>query len=406
MPIVVQKFGGTSVATEERRAAVIERILEAKENNYGVVVVVSAMGRTGEPYATDTLINLLHDTDDKSNQRDLDLVMSCGEVIAAGVLASQLRQSVGKVTVLTGWQAGVITDERHGDARVISVRTERIRQLLVAGHIVLVTGFQGLSEAGEVTTLGRGGSDTTAAALGVALSAEKVEIYTDVDGIMTADPRMVEEARVLDVLDYSEVLQLAYEGARVIHPRAVELAMRQNVPLLIKHHDGRSAGTLITAAALYERRRKVRPVTGVAHLTGIAQLIIRPSTRGTDCFNHELFAALTRHGVSVDLINICPHLKMMTVQERDIPAAERAVAELSVAAEIRPGCAKVSVVGIGMRRVPGVMATIARALHEAGVEILQTGDSHLHISCLIRKEDIAQAMSALHRHFELETEVN
>lgn len=399
MPVIVQKFGGTSVSTQENRAAAVQRVVDARQQGNSVVVVVSAMGRKGDAYATDTLIGLVSAAG-TTDLRELDMVMSCGELLSAGVFAAQLRKRLPKVVFLSGWQAGIITDSEFGNAHIVGIKPDRIQQLLSDGYVVVVAGFQGLSQSGEVTTLGRGGSDTTAAALGVALQADIVEIYTDVEGIMTADPSIVKDAKVLDVLDYSEVFQMANEGAKVIHPRAVELAMKRNIPLLVKHTKGNHPGTLIRAVALYETGRK-RPVIGVTYRTQIAQVSLSPKAQVDPHLDVAIFTSLADQGISVDLINVCPAVKMFTVAEQDVEMARSILSELEVELRITTGCAKISVVGMGMRGVPGVMATVARAMQAANLQILQSSDSHMTISCLVDQKDMALAVNTLHSHFHL-----
>ncbi|MEW6048068.1 MAG: aspartate kinase, partial [Bacillota bacterium] len=234
MRIVVQKFGGTSVATPETRRQVVRHIVRTRDDGYAVVAVVSAMGRRGDPYATDTLLELLaKEAGTTPDPREQDQLLCCGEVIACTLVAQALIREGVAARSLTAAQAGIVTDEEYGEARVLQVRTERIRRELAAGRVPVVAGFQGITEAGEMTTLGRGGSDTTAAALGVALGAELVEIYTDVDGLKAADPRVVPEAPTLSSVAYREAAELAHLGARVVHPRAVEIAMEGHVPLRI-----------------------------------------------------------------------------------------------------------------------------------------------------------------------------
>lgn len=222
MKIVIQKFGGTSVATQQRRERVTDRIIDALNKGNSPVVVVSAIGRKGDPYATDTLLSLINNGECSVDKREEDLLMSCGEIISAVVMAETLEKRGYSVRVLTGGQAGIVTDANHTDAEILRVDTIRLTALLSSGIIPIVTGFQGMTEDGDVTTLGRGASDLTAAVLGEALRASEIQIYTDVDGIMTADPRIVPDAKVIDCISYNEVFQLADYGAKVIHPRAVE----------------------------------------------------------------------------------------------------------------------------------------------------------------------------------------
>lgn len=397
MPILVQKFGGSSVSTPENRQAAIERVLQARAQGYAVVVVVSAMGRQGAPYATDTLIELVSSSGQLA-ERDLDLVLACGEIISAGVFLAELQQQC-PAAMLTGQQAGILTDTVHGDARIVHVDSARVNELLAGGQVVVVTGFQGIGVDGEITTLGRGGSDTSAVALGVALRAEAVEIYTDVAGIMTADPKLEPEAKVLSVVDYQEMLQMSYEGARVLHSRAVEMAMHNNLRLIVRSPAGENPGTLITSATSYEARRSY-PAIGVAHKSGLAQVSLQTDTKdpGFDC---RLFAGLAEQRISVDLINVSPKSKMFTIGAASIERVHEVLQRLATPYEIRTGCSKVSVVGVGMRGIPGVMATLCRALHEAKVEILQTSDSHMTISCLIDEQQLVAAVKSLHDHFRL-----
>lgn len=401
MAVIVQKFGGTSVATPELREKALSKVLACRAENNDVVVVVSAMGRKGDPYATDTLISLLSKAG-VVDKRDMDIMMACGEIMSCTIVASTLRRAGVKAMALTGWQAGIVTDNSYGNARIITVETDYLKSLLATGVVPVVAGFQGASDAGEITTLGRGGSDTTAAAIGVALGAKCVEIYTDVEGIMTADPRIVPEARVLNSIDYSEVFQMASQGSKVIHPRAVELAMQRSIPLIIKSTFSDAPGTTITNNVFYEQKRG-KPVTAVAHITRVAQVVIHtPGDDGT--LEYDIFHRLAEKGVSVDLINVSPGEKKFIIGDDSTEDTRTALKDLGVDVTIRPGCAKISVIGAGMRGIPGVMAKVVAALRESQVRILQTSDSHLTISVLTDEQDLERATKALHKHFKLSTE--
>lgn len=404
MRIIVQKFGGTSVATPALRAQVADKVLKAKADGCDPVVVVSAMGRLGEPYATDTLLNLARSVCRDGSPRELDLIASCGEIIASVVMCNTLRARGLAATALTGWQAGIITTADYTEAEIIRVEPDNILRCLKEGKTVVVAGFQGRAENGDVTTLGRGGSDTTAVALGAALGAEVVEIYTDVDGVKTADPRIVPEARTIEVMNYSEVFQLAHQGAKVIHSKAVEIAMRRNIPLRIRSTFSDSPGTLITSSAEAGGWPGLRGkiITGVTYILGVAQVKVHtPDSERQAELELAVFDALADAGVSVDLINVSPELKMFIIKGEQIPTAEARLKALGVEYEIVPRRAKVSIVGAGMRGVPGVMARVVRALSAAGVRILQTADSHLTISCLVAEEDVNKAVRALHDQFGL-----
>jgi aspartate kinase len=235
MNILVQKFGGTSVESYEKMNKVCEIIEKYKDNGHDLVIVVSAMGRKGAPYATDTLIQLCKQVNEHVSKRELDLIMSCGEIISGTLLVNILKSKKINSILLTGAQAGIITNGKYGDSSVLNVNPHRIKEELEKDNVVVVTGFQGITENGEITTLGRGGSDTSAVIVGAGLSAEIVEIYTDVDGIMTADPRIEPDAKVINSINYDEVFQMAEKGAKVIHPRAVEIAKNNNIILKIKN---------------------------------------------------------------------------------------------------------------------------------------------------------------------------
>jgi len=403
--IIVQKFGGTSLATAAYRDLVADRVTSATRRGLSPVVVVSAMGRVGDPYATDTLLRLARDVFPDNPPRETDLLVACGEIISAVVMAGTLRNRGFPAIVLTGGQAGIITDRAFGNARILRVEPEHLRRHLERGDLSVVAGFQGVAETGDITTLGRGGSDTTAAALSVALRAELLEIYTDVNGVKTADPRIVPEARTLPVVSYEEIFQMAHQGAKVVHPRAVELAMRANVPVRVRStfdDPEKEAGTLIThgfeVAGQWDGLSRV--VTGVTHLPDVVQFAVDGSGEQTDAV--RLFRVLADAGVSVDLINVSPDRRRFIVAADDAARAHRTLEGKGFTVAVRPECAKVSVVGTGMRGIPGVMAAVVEALQQDGVQILQSADSHVTISCLVARPDMERAVQALHRKFGLE----
>lgn len=405
MGLIVQKFGGTSLADSDGRRRVADRICSARENGYDVVAVVSAMGRYPEPYSTDGLLRLLQEYSQEWVQRETDLLMSCGEVVSAVVMAHLLRQRGCRAVALTGGQAGIITTPDYGDAHIVRVDTHRIREHLSMQEVVVVAGFQGVTSDGETTTLGRGGSDTTAAALGSALAALRVEIFTDVNGIMTADPRLVQAATTVDCLSYREVCEMAEMGAKVIHPRAVEIAMEGRLPLVIRSTFSDEGGTLIGANAGESGAVEIsgdRLVTGIAHIAHLAQVRVSTDGEGDQALDARvLFRCLADSGISVDLINLSPSEACFTIKESDAKRASTILQSLRLNSVVEGGYAKISAVGAGMRGVPGVMATIVEALSDAGVRIYQTADSHTSISCLVRMRDMEAAAVALHERFGL-----
>lgn len=404
LKVLVQKYGGTSVSTADKRALVVQRVREALQEGYGVSLVISAMGRQGEPYATDTLKSLALQACGSIAQRELDLIMSCGEIISAVVMAATLCNEGISACALSGAQAGLLTDGCYGEAEVIDCRPEKLTRLMEQKIVPVVAGFQGVDNDGELNTMGRGGSDTTAVILGAALQAEKVEIYTDVSGIMTADPRIFKEARVIQQITYGEVCQLAYEGAKVIHPRAVEVAMRNNVNVVVKNPEDDGPGTLITGEHILREgsfsTRGRRAVTGIAHTTGLVQFFIE-FMEPDPLRELDIFQRIAAAEINIDLISVFPRVKAFTVKEEHCHRVEQILKELEVAYRLDQDCAKVSVVGVGMHGIPGVMARVVEVLHAQGISIKQTGDSNITISLLLAKDDLPQAIKTLHDSFQL-----
>lgn len=398
MKILVQKFGGTSVSTKERRQLAIKKVLESIQNGYKPVVVVSAMGRKGEPYATDSLLSLLDEDFKKCNKQGLDLLMSCGEIISSVVFCSDLNKIGYNAVPLMGGQAGLITNEDFGNAEVIRVDTTRIMELLNSSVIPVVTGFQGISENGLITTLGRGGSDTSAAIIGGALGADEVEIYTDVDGIMTADPRIVNNASLIRHISYSEVFQLADQGAKVIHPRAVEAAMRYNVKLSIKNTLSDNEGTLISNC-IFNDSNKI--ITGITHMSDRVQIkVIFDKNKNNENYE-DLLDILGGNNISIDLINVFPHEKIFTVDDKDKYIVYSLLEKLGLTFSTEENCSKIAIIGSGMKGVPGVMARILKRLRREGIDVLQTADSHMTIWCLVKSVNTEKAILSLHDEFGL-----
>lgn len=398
MKILVQKFGGTSVSTPERRSQVVEKVAKALKNGYQSVVVVSAMGRKGEPYATDTLLSMITEEFKLQNPLAADLLMSCGEIISSVVLCNELSRNNIECVPLTGGQAGILTDENYGDASVLKVDTQNLLNILKSGKVPVVTGFQGYSKTGYITTLGRGGSDVTAAILGAALNAVEVEIYTDVDGIMTADPRIVKEASLIKQISYNEVFQFADQGAKVIHPRAVEVAMNSNILLSIKNTMSDSKGTIIGSFSSHSSNKII---TGITHIGGRLQIKVK-FQENADNYNYKaLLDILAKNFISIDLINVFPHEKIFTVDSSNRNSIEAIMKDLSLCYESIDDCSKLAVIGSGMRGIPGVMARILRVLANEGIDVLQTADSYMTIWCLVKSDNIQKAINALHKEFQL-----
>ncbi|WP_010530678.1 aspartate kinase [Lentibacillus jeotgali] len=402
MQILVQKFGGTSVQTEDNRTHVIQHIKNALMNDYKIVVVVSALGRKPAPYATDSLLDLVDFPKNYNSNRELDILMSCGETIASVVLSNELQKNHISATALTGAQAGFVTNDDFNQAKIKEVKPDRVLNEFKEHDVVVVAGFQGQSSDGEITTIGRGGSDTTAAAMGAAVNAERIEIFTDVNGIMTADPSVVSSARPLDIVTYTEICNLAYQGAKVIHPRAVEIAMQAKIPMRVRSTYVEDEGTLITASRIQEMGTDIpdRLITGIAHMSSITQISVQTKEE-THRLQSDVFKAMAEAGISVDFINISPNGVIYTVPDTHTKKAVHILETLGFYPEITKNCAKVSAVGAGMTGVPGVASKIVQSLTDAGVQILQSADSHTTIWVLIHEDDLKPAVNALHDVFAL-----
>ncbi len=404
--IVVQKYGGSSVATTEKIAKVAKRIAKRAETD-SVVVVVSAMGDT-----TDDLIEMAKALSHTPDDREMDKLLSTGEQASSALMAMALHELGQKAISLTGGQAGIITERTAGKARILKIDTKRLKEELECGNVIVVAGFQGITENAswaDITTLGRGGSDTTAVALAAALKADKCEIYTDVNGVYTADPRVVPESSQLNTISYEEMLELAGQGARVMHSRAVELGQIYEVDILVANSQTEAPGTLITKE---DPEMEVRnPVKGIAHDTDVARitLVSIPDQPG---IASKIFHNLSEAHINVDVIvqNVGAegHTDLsFTVSETDFEKAKKiiepVVSEMG-AREMRvdQDVAKVSVVGSGMRSAPGYADAMFTALADEKINIYSITTSEIRITCLIQRELAKQAVKALHKTFELE----
>ncbi len=398
MKIIVQKFGGTSVSNHENRKSVVNKVLSSIKNGYSPIVVVSAMGRKGQPYATDTLLSLISDDLKEKNPLVTDSLMSCGEIISTAVMCDELAEMQINSVPLTGGQTGIITDENYTNASVLKVETENIFNILKQGKVPVVAGFQGISNGGFVTTLGRGGSDVTAALLGAAVNAEKIEIFTDVDGIMTADPRIVRDASLIEEISYNEVFQFADQGAKVIHPRAVEIAMRANIPLVIKNTMSECNGTIICSNSTEDSSSVI---TGITHMKNRDQIKISYEDNKDNNYYFEILDSLANNMISIDLINVFPKEKIFTIDHKDFKKFQSLMIKMKIKYTFLLNCSKIAIIGSRMRGIPGVMAKILRTLVRANIEVLQTADSHTTIWCLVEDKDAEKAINALHKEFKL-----
>jgi aspartate kinase len=405
MALIVQKYGGSSVADAEKIKNVARRIVATKDAGNEVVVVVSAMGEN-----TDNLLKLAYQLTSHPADRELDLLLSTGEVVSSTLLAMALEEMGYEAISLTGAQAGIRTDAVYSQARIVGIDPERIVNELDKGNIVIVAGFQGITEGMDITTLGRGGSDTTAVALAASLAAEVCEIYTDVEGVYTADPRLVPEARKVDEISYEEMLELASYGAKVMHPRAVELGELFHIPIRVASSFSQNPGTLIHGGGSMEIRNKVR---GIAHDLDVAKITVVgvPDRPGIAM---SIFEPLAKANISIDTIVQNASINNITdltftVAKSQLEKAmavvrpiARAIGAGDCVSDARLG--KVSIIGTGMQNTPGFAARMFTALSEQGINIQLISTSEIRITCIIAEDRVKDAAQALHRAFELEKE--
>jgi aspartate kinase len=387
---VVMKFGGTSVADPEKLKSVARRLVAARESGSRVVAVLSAMGTT-----TDELLDLARQVSSRPEPRELDMLISVGERISCALAAMAIHDLRHEAISLTGSQAGIVTDTVHGKAKIVDVRARRIHEALDQDKIVLVAGFQGVSaDSFDVTTLGRGGSDTTAVALAAALGAQVCEVYTDVDGVYTADPRLVPDARKLDVLSYEEMLEMASSGARVMATRSIEVARSHNVRLHVRSTFNDTDGTWI-------REEDNRMLEEKALISGVVHQREETVYRVQGASASRLFAALADASINVDTIVQTGTDIVFSAPVEDRPDAERALDGLGVDWSARDDLGKVSLIGAGMKSHPGVAAKTFATLETAGIEAPVISTSPIKIACHVPSADVDRAVQALHEAFEL-----
>ncbi len=405
--VIVQKFGGTSVADTDKIKNVAKTVIKEKNNGNDVVVVVSAMGHT-----TDYLVKMAKDLSPNPSGREMDMLLSTGEGVSIALLAMAIQSQGYDAVSFNAMQIGIMTENVHSKARIVDIKTDKLKQNLKEGKIIVVAGFQGVTEDGEITTLGRGGSDTSAVALAAALNAERCDIYTDVEGVYTTDPRIVPKATRLDEISYEEMLELAHAGANVLHPRSVETAKQFNVPLRVRSSfKTDNLGTLILGV---DKMEIYKPVTGVAADLSQARIVVCdvPDVPGQAA---KLFGKLAKEHISVDMIIQSYARKVSNTNdiaftidsadlEKTIKTLEEMKKELNCGdIQINDNIAKVSIVGAGMIDRPGIASTMFETLAKLGVNIKMISTSEIKISCLVSKEDAHRALQALHEEFELES---
>lgn len=403
--VIVQKFGGTSVADTEKIKRVAQNVIREKKNGNDVVVVVSAMGHT-----TDYLVKMAKDINPNPSGREMDMLLSTGEGVSIALLAMAIEAAGYDAVSFNAMQIGIFTENVHSKARIVDIKTDKLKKNLAEGKIIVVAGFQGVTENGEITTLGRGGSDTSAVALAAALNAERCDIYTDVEGVYTTDPRIVPNASRLDEISYEEMLELAHAGANVLHPRSVETAKQFNVPMRVRSSfNVENEGTLILGV---DNMEIYKPVAGVAADLSQTRIVVCdvPDIPGQAA---RLFSNLAKENISVDMIIQSYARKVsntndiaFTIDSSDTDKAVETLNKLKPEMkygeiQVNPEIAKVSIVGAGMIDRPGIASAMFETLAKENINIKMISTSEIKISCLVNKEDAHKAVKALHDVFDL-----
>jgi len=400
--IIVMKFGGTSVGNAQKIERVADRIIEARNSGKSVAVTVSAMGD-----ATDRLVDLAGEITDDPSRREMDVLLSTGEQVSIAVLTMALHRKGHSCVSLTGIQAGILTDDLHSNAKILSIKADRMLKELKNDNIVVVAGFQGTNKAGDITTLGRGGSDTTAVAVTAALKAKYCEIYTDVDGVYSTDPNLVEKAVKIHSLSYEEMLEMASSGAKVLHLRAVEFARKHNVVIHVRSSFNSNEGTWVMDKKKIDTRMEKPLITGVTYDTdqvkiSIFELEDKPGEAAA------LFGKFAENNINIDLIvqNVSEKglaAISLTIKKEDLPIAKKVLEELKQKhVEIDTDISKVSIIGSGMQTHPGVAARMFRILADDGINIEMISTSPIRISCVINKSKAKEAVKSLHNGFDIE----
>ncbi|MFJ7840700.1 aspartate kinase [Lysinibacillus sphaericus] len=407
MASIVLKFGGPAIASTERIQEVAKIAMAKKEHGYDVVVVTAAMGRTAKD-----LTKMVRALSDDASKREMDVLLSTSSQLSSALFAIALQEAGYDAVSLTGWQAGVQTDAKHFNARIDQIDVRRMQEHMTQGQIVVIAGEQGMNTANNITTLGKGGAETTAVAIAAALDAERVEIYTNVDGVYTADPSHIEKARKLQAISYDEMLELSHLGSHILHPRAVELAKKFQIPVIIRSSVVDTVGTLLKEEVEMERNLIVR---GVAFEADIIRLTIGYDTYSTASLA-DMFAILAENRINVDIIvqaiieGVKPSVSF-TILKEEFAEALRVLenSKLSLGfsfADFEIGLAKVSIIGSGMASNPGVAARMFDRLRREDIPVKMVSTSEIKVSVVVPQDEMIRAANALHEEFNLEEEIH
>lgn len=395
MELILQKFGGTSVQTKKSRLMCIKKVEQSLKYNNKLVVVISAIGRKEDPYSTDMLLSLISDNFKKRYPKYTDKLMSCGEIISAIIFASELRDRGINAIPIVGKDIGIITDDNFGNANILEINIEKIVSLLNDGIVPIIAGFQGITSDGDITTLGRGGSDISAVKLAEVLECNKVQFFKDVDGLMTVDPKIVVNAKSIDEISYEELFELSIFGNNIIHPKAVKIAMESNIPIVIKNTFNDFKGTVIN-----NNSKDTDDVfKGMTYLKNCVQIKIFRDENKENQNYYKVFQEISTKNIVIDFINIFTDHKIFTVYKKDFDDIINILDNYNLKYSIIKNCSKIGIVKANLKNVSITMAKLIELLHKENIEVMQTNHSNMSIWLLVTNDDLDRSLNVIHNNF-------
>ena len=395
MECILQKFGGTSVQTKNSRLICISKIKESIYNGNKKVVVISAIGRKNDPYSTDELLSLVSENFKKNNPLYLDKLISCGEIISSIVFTSELQSNNVNALPLIGQDIGILTDNNFGNAKILNIDTSNIEKLLSENIIPVIAGFQGVTSDGNITTLGRGGSDISAVKLATALNCDRVEFFKDVDGLMTADPKLVSKAKSIEEISYEELFELSSYGNNIIHPEAVKVAMDENIPIIIKNTFNSFKGTVINNNISKDEDY----FKGMTYLKDCIQIKIFKNENLNNENYYKVFQKISDENINIDFINIFVDHKVFTIYKDDFEDIKTILNDYEIKYEIIRACSKIGIVKANLKKISITIARLIELLHREGIDVLQTNHSNMSIWILVKNSDLEESLNIIHENF-------
>ncbi len=395
MELVLQKFGGTSVQTKNSRLNCINKIKDSINNGNKLIIVISAIGRKSDPYSTDTLLSLVSEDFKKNNPEYIDKLISCGEIISAIIFSSELKSNDVEAIPLVGQDIGILTDSNFGNAQILNIDVSNIQELISENIVPVVAGFQGVTQNGKITTLGRGGSDISAVKLATALKCNRIEFFKDVNGLMTVDPKIVSTARSVENVSYEELLELTTYGNNIIHPEAVRSIMNENIPVVIKNTFNNFKGTMVNKDITSDKYL----FKGMTYLLNCIQIKIFRNKNLSNNNYFKVFQKISSEDINIDFMNIFIDHKVFTIYKDDFEKIDKILRNYEINYEIISNCSKISIVKANLKKISIIIAKLIELLYKEDVEVLQTNHSNMSIWILVKDEDLNKSLNIIHDNF-------